>query len=515
VAASSAQVTFAFLAKDAASGTIRNLAKTIGGLGSVAGKLGGVLKTGLKVAGAALAGFATGAAAALYKFTKAAIEGEAAEAKFVSILKTRGLASKENLAATEALVKSGQRLAFTGDDVRGSLATATQFTKNFTKAQKIAAVAQDLSRAKGISLEAATKLVGKAFVGNGKALSAYGVNLTKVTKSSEKKNKVDEFGNKIQVDVVKTTKEAVKGQKALDAITGQFGGTAKVYATTTAGAIEAVGIAVQQAGEGAVKPFLPIINELINVFYDRALPVILAVSEGIAGFIEKNKELISTVIQTVVEIAANLLPVFVKVGEFIFGTIIPAIVGFVQGLTAPGGITDSVGKVVGGILDNLIPAFATFFDGVGKLVGKVFELVGVLWGDGKGPLAAAVQGIGGAFSIVLSILGNIGGAIATAIDFVINLGKAIMDSPIGFLIKAIAGVVGGAAGAIGGAFNLGGRGGVVPASVTSGGGRDAVGGNYIVRNEITFGRDASSSINTQIGGNARAVSPTRTSGRST
>jgi hypothetical protein len=512
---SSAQVTFAFLAKDAASATIRGLSKTISGLGSVAGKVGGLLKTGLKVGIAAITGAIAGATAALYKFTKSAIEDEAAQAKLVSLLKQRGLATKENLAATDEMIKKGARLAFTDDDIRASLAGATQFTKNFTKAQKIATVAQDLARAKNISLEKATALVGKAFSGNGRALKAYGIELQRTVSFTEKKIKKDKDGNRVVDKEIKQRKEVIKGAEALSLITKQFGGSAKTYATTTAGAIQSVQIAIGEAGETIGAAFLPIINQLIDVFYTRALPVIESVSQGIAGFIEKNKELISTVIQTVVEIAANLLPVFVKVGEFIFGTIIPAIVGFVQGLTAPGGITDSVGKVVGGILDNLIPAFGTFFDGVGKLVGKVFELVGVLWGDGTGPLAVAVQAIGGAFSIVLSILGNIGGAIATAIDFIMKLGKAIMDSPIGFLIKAIAGIVGGAAGAVGGAFNLGGNTGVVPAAVTSGNGRDSVGGNYSVNNTITFGRDATSFVNTSLGGNVGTSNGGRTNTRGT
>ena len=482
---SSAQVTFAFLAKDVASGTIRGLSKTISGLGSVAGKVGGILKTGLKVGFAALGGVITGAGAALAKFTKDAIEGAAAEAKVVSVLKSRGLATKANIAAMEEMVKAGERLAFNGDEIRGSLQTATQFTNNFAKAQKIATVAQDLSRAKNISLERATTIVGKAFSGNTKALKNYGIEL----------------------------KEGVKGQKALDEVTGSFGGTAKAYATTTEGAFKAVGIAVQQAGERAVEPFIPIINELLDIFLTKGIPIIESVSGAIAGFIEKNKELISTVIQTAVGFITNLIPVLVEVGSFIFGTVVPAIVGFIEKLTAPGGVTDSIGKVVGGIMADLVPAFGTFFDGVSKLVGKVFELVGVLWGDGTGPLAIAVQAIGGAFSIVLQILGNIGGAIAGAIDFVMKLGKAIMDSPIGFLIKAIAGLVGGAAGAIGGAFGLGGNTGVVPAAVTSGNGRDAVGGQYNVSTSVTFGNDAYSSINTNIGANARTSNGTRTGGR--
>ena len=403
---SSAQVTFAFLAKDQASAAIRGISKSLSGLGSVATKVGGLLKTGLKVGAAAIAGVVAGATAALYKFTQAAIEDEAAQAKLNAVLKARGLATKENLAATEESIKAGAKLAFTDDQVRAGLATATQFTNDFSKAQKILAVSQDLARAKNISLEKATLLVGRAYDGNTTGLSRMGIALAK----------------------------GAKGTKALDAVTKKFGGSAEAYTQTTAGGIAALQIQLAEAGESIGQSLLPVLNDLLKVFNEKALPVILNVVDGIKSFIDNNRGLIASVVETVAGFVGNLIPVLVQVGEFIFGTIIPAIVGFVEKLTAPGGVTDSVGKVVGGILDNLVPAFGTFFDGVGKLIGKVFELVGVLWGDGTGPLAIAVQAIGGAFSIVLSILGNIGGAIATAIDFVMKLGKAIMDSPIGFLI---------------------------------------------------------------------------------
>jgi hypothetical protein len=511
--ASSAQISFAFIAKDAASATIRGLSSTISGLGTVAGKVGGFLKAGLKVGIAAIGGAIAGATAALYKFTQAAIEDEAAQAKLVSILKQRGLATKENLAATEEMIKSGQRLAFTDDQIRESLATATQFTRNFAKAQQIATVAQDVARAKNISLEAATKLVGKAFSGNGRALKAYGIELSKTVTISKDVEKFAKDGTPIIEKQISQQKQLIKGTAALNAITKQFGGSAKTYATTTAGAIDAVKIAVGEAGETVGAAFLPIINQLIGVFYERGLPVLEAMANGIAKFVEENKQLISTVITTVVEIAGNLLPVFVKIGEFIFGQVIPAIVGLVQTLTAPGGVTDSIGKVIGGIMENLVPAFQTFMTGVGQLIGKVFELIGVLWGDGTGPLAIAVGAIGNAFSIVLSIIGNIGGPIATAIDFIMDLGKAIMDSPIGFLIKAIAGIVGGVGGAALDAFGIGG--GVTPAAVTSGNGRDAVGGQYAVTNNITFGSDAYSSINTSIGQTTRTSNGSRTTGRNT
>lgn len=481
---SSAQVTFAFLAKDAASSTIRGLSKTLSGLSSVAGRVGGLLKTAFKAAIIGVTGAIVGAGAALAKFTKDAIDDEKAQAKLTAVLKARGLATTENLKATEESIKAGAKLAFTDDAVREGLSTATQFTNNFSKAQRILAVSQDLARAKNISLEKATLLVGRAFDGNTTGLSRMGVAIEKGT----------------------------KGTAALEAVSAKFGGSAEAYTKTTAGGIEALTIQLSEAGESIGTSLLPIVNELLQVFISRALPVILSVVDGIKSFIDNNRALISSVVETVAGFVGNLIPVLVSVGEFIFGTIIPAVVGFVEKLTAPGGVTDSIGKVVGPILDDLIPAFGKFFDGIGKLVGKVMEFIGVLWGDGTGPLAIAVQAIGGAFSIMLGIIGNIGGAIAGAIDFVMKLGKAIMDSPIGFLIKAIAGIVGGAAGAIGGAFNLGG--GVTPAAVTSGGGRDSVGGrDFSVTNDITFGRDAYSSVSTNLGAASSASTGTRNTGR--
>ena len=487
MAGSSAQVTFAFLAKDAASGTIRNLSKTLTGLGSVAGKVGGLLKTGLKVGIAAIGGAILGAGAALAKFTKDAIDDEKAQSKLNAVLKARGLATTENLKATEEAIKAGAKLAFTDDQVRDGISVATQFTNKFSKAQKILAVSQDVARAKNISLEKATLLVGRAYDGNTTGLSRMGVALEKGT----------------------------KGTKALEAVTAKFGGSAEAYAQTTAGGIEALQIQLAEAGESIGESLLPIVNDLLKVFNEKALPIILSVVDGIKAFIDTNRGLISSVIETVAGFVSNLIPVLVSVGEFIFGTLIPAIVGFVQNLTAPGGVTDSIGKVVGPILDDLIPAFGKFLDGVGKLIAKVGELVGVLWGDGSGPLAIAVTAIGGAFSILFTILGNIGGAIATAIDFVIKLGKVIMDSPIGFLIKAIAGVVGGAAGAIGGAFGLGSNAPLSFAGASpSNTGSFGPPGGYVINNEINFGRDASSSVNTSIGATTRFSNGTRTGGRS-
>jgi phage-related protein len=193
---------------------------------------------------------------------------------------------------------------------------------------------------------------------------------------------------------------------------------------------------------------------LLTVFAKEGVPIIKGFAAGISDFITQNKGLIKSVIGTVVAIGQKLAPVLAKIGEFIFTKIVPGIVAFISKLTAPGGVIDSVMKVVGPIIENLIPVFGQIFDAVGKTGAKIGELVGILWGDGKGPLATAVGFLGNLLGFVGKIIANIIGAIGTAIDAVISISKAIMDSPIGWVIQQIAGVIGGVAGAVGDAVGF-------------------------------------------------------------
>jgi phage-related protein len=135
-------------------------------------------------------------------------------------------------------------------------------------------------------------------------------------------------------------------------------------------------------------------------------------------------------------------------------TLVPAVGGFIGKLTAPGGVIDSVMKVVGPIINMLIPVFGQIIDAVGKTGAKIGELVGILWGDGKGPLAVGVQAMGNILAFTGKIVANLIGFIGEAIGAVINVSKAIMDSPIGWVIKTIAGIIGGVVGGVGGAIGL-------------------------------------------------------------
>jgi phage-related protein len=392
MAGNSAQVTFAFLAKDAASKTIRGISKALGAVRGAAGQLGGALKTGLKIGTAALAGLAAGAIGAAAAFAKGAIEDEAANNRLIAVLQKRKLATDANLKAVDALIEKGAELAFTDDEVRAGIATATQFTKKFTDAQRILAVAQDVARAKNIGLEEATALVGKAYQGNTKGLKTLGVE----------------------------TKKGAKGLAVLTSISNKFGTSAAAYAETTQGKIESLGITLSETGEQIGYALLPIVNELLTVFKKDGIPIIKNFADGISNFITENKEAIKGIIGTVVAVGKRLIPVFQKVGEFIFTKVLPPIRSFIENLVKPGGVADSIGQVVGPILDKLVPAFGAIFDAAVRIVGKVGELAAALWDNGNGPLAVAVKLLGAAFEIFFGILGKILGVIEAIIDAAID-----------------------------------------------------------------------------------------------
>jgi hypothetical protein len=384
-------------AVDQATPTLRKIGKGFGGLK----KAGAAVGSGLQSAALGAVGIAAAVAGFTVAATAAAADEEKQVARLNGVLKQRGMLTDANSAAVEAQTAKLENLAFADDQVRESLITATAFTKNFNDALKIQNVAADVAAAKGISLEEATSLVGKAYQGNTKGLKGLGVEV----------------------------KKGAKGMDALNAVTKKYGGTAEAASNTVSGKFTKAQIKIGNIMENFGAAFLPIASDGLSVLSDTVLP---AVAKGLE----------------------NLKPVLKTVGDFIMKTLVPAVGGFINKLTAPGGVIDSVMKVVGPIINMLIPVFGQIFDAVGKTGAKISELVGILWGDGKGPLAVGVQAMGNVLAFAGKIVANLIGFIGEAIGAVINVSKAIMDSPIGWVIQQIAGIIGGVVGGVGGAIGL-------------------------------------------------------------
>jgi hypothetical protein len=339
MAGSSAQITFAFLAKDAASKSINAIGRNLKGLGSVAKTIGKGIAIGIAAIGAAF-----GAAAYAAKgFVQSAIEDIAAQTKLVSILQARKMATEANLAVVEQLITAGQALAFTDDEIRAGIATATQFTKNFADAQKILTVAQDVARAKGISLEEATALVGKAYQGNTKGLKQLGIE----------------------------TKKGAKGLTVLTAINRKFAGVAAKNADTVSAQFEIFRIKIDEAKEsigGALLPAVmkvfkalqPVVDSLLGDL-DKKLPDLEKFANTIAD------KLVRNIPKWVATAKRELPPLINKVKEF-FLEATKFSDGAVKALGPDGLITTGIAAIgfkIGGLKGALAGALTKGFSDVG------------------------------------------------------------------------------------------------------------------------------------------------------
>ena len=359
---------------DNATPTLRKIGKGFGSLKKAGSALGGGLRT------AAVGALAiTGAVAAFaIAATSAAADEEKQIARLNGVLKTRGMLTDANSAAVEKQIGKLENLAFADDAVRESLIVATQFTKNFNDALKIQNVAADVAAANNISLEEATALVGKAYQGNTKGLKGLGVQV----------------------------KKGAKGLDVLNAITKKFKGSAEAAANTTSGKFTKAQLKFNNIIEDFGAKLLPYANKALDFISETALPAL------------------SSALNTA-------LPIIEKVGKGLADTFGPMIQDNINNMTKPGGVFDSVAKVVG-------PIFGRISDSVGGLISKLTgpgglltalgNVIGTLWGDGKGPLATAVGAIGNILDLLIDTIANIAGAIAgliTAVDdFLKAFGKA-------------------------------------------------------------------------------------------
>ena len=160
----------------------------------------------------------------------------------------------------------------------------------------------------------------------------------------------------------------------------------------------------------ANEKFLPVAEELADSVSGRLLTSQIVFGEQMDAL---GARFIPAVTDALGFLATNVLPVT----EQLMTTLGDVIFDAGAKLTEKGGFVDSVLAVVGPIGEKLSPLIAELADNVGKLLGKVGDLVVALWDDGKGPLALAVSAIGGAFEILLGIINGV----IEVITFLINL----------------------------------------------------------------------------------------------
>jgi len=426
--AGDANATFAVIAKDAATAVLRGIGKEMGAFQKNAGKA----FKGVAAAAAAVGTAITGALAGTAKFAQsavsAAISDQAEQDKLVAILKARKMATDANLASVDNLIIAGQKLAFTDTEVRDGLSVATRYTSKFTDASKILAAAQNVARANNISLADASKIVGMAYAGNGKAAKQLGVDLSKTTYVTTQKVKIDKQGHKTITETTKAIKGQIKGLQAVNLINAKAAGVAQAYADSFQGGmdgvkdsinetVEAIGYAI---GGGNGLPTLtklmqgirPIIDDIIKTITDN-LPEL---QKWVASFAE---DIPNKVQKAWTTIKNNLPQIKATIGEWI--TKAEEFVNFLIHNVGPeGGIRlalEALGGKIGGKTGIIAVAFA-----------QGFSMIGL------GPLESAIAGAltGTVVSTAMDVMGQmvakkiataiIGGQVATAATTAITSG---------------------------------------------------------------------------------------------
>ena len=186
-----------------------------------------------------------------YDAVKAAMEDQKSQVLLANSLRNTINATDATIAATEEYITAMQaEFGIADDQLRPALAKLAAVTGDVGKAQSLLGVAMDISAAKGIDLNTASKLVSKAYGGNIGALKKLFPQISAATVNSK------DFAG------------------ALREISGETKGAAAAAANTFAGQMERIKLAFGEASESLGYKLLPQIKSFADLIITKAIPAI-------------------------------------------------------------------------------------------------------------------------------------------------------------------------------------------------------------------------------------------------
>jgi len=303
---------------------------------------------------AGLAFAAAGAAAVAYAGklaidgVKSAIADAAAQEKLALTLKNVTGATDRQIAATEDYItKTSLAFGVTDDDLRPSLERLARATGDVEKAQKLQAIALDVSAGSGKSLEAVTNAMAKAAEGNTAALSRLGLGLSSAQLKSMSMEEI-------------TAKLA-----------STFENQASTKADTFQGKLNRLTIAFDEGKETVGKYILDAITPMVEIIVNKVIP-------AISDFTNNLGEKLQPVMKVIQPIINGLRSAFNSVSNSLkenndelqpFYSFMKSIYNFAKDYLAPiigetlGLAFKALGKTIAGIID----LFADFVDKVSKI----------------------------------------------------------------------------------------------------------------------------------------------------
>jgi hypothetical protein len=226
----------------------------------------------------AAAAFAVAAAAAVAYGTKlaidgvkAAIEDEQAQLRLANALREATGATDDQIKATEDyILKTSLATGVADDELRPAMQRLAVSTKSTTEAQKLLALALDVSKGSGKDLETVANALGKAHDGQETALARLGIGLSQTE--------------------LKTMSFTDIQQKLADL----YGGAAAENAETFGVKIDRLKIGFDEAKESLGYALLPQIERFIDYLNNTGLPTLEGFIAGLTGDEGLSNSLLST-----------------------------------------------------------------------------------------------------------------------------------------------------------------------------------------------------------------------------
>jgi hypothetical protein len=447
---------------------MRELNKTARTLGKTAGTLNAPFAAAAQ-GFAIAAGAAIAVGGAMFAAAKAAGEEDASIARLNATISANTNITDEQRKAMDAAVESRQNLAFSDDDLRDSLARLIPRTGDVTKAIELQSIATDFARLRGISLATATDLVGKVFSGNTSILSRYGFTVEEGTTATEALAMVQKAAGgqaEAYADTVAGSLEII--QNGIDNTVEDIGRVVLpileelliTFRDEIMPRIKEFGIAFANAFTKAIEKLRPFITTMVT----QVLPAVIAVGGAIIGtlvkaftelgkFIGDNTGLVLAVVgaYTAFTIAVNLAATATRLAATAMGVfnailalnpivlVVAAIAALVAGFIIAYNTIQPFKNLVDALFRAIQPLLAVVVDlalfigtnivrAFGLAVSVVSELAKVLWDDGNGPLAIAINAIGKVFDAITAPIRFFIGLVESAISVVrtlINLANSL------------------------------------------------------------------------------------------
>jgi hypothetical protein len=322
---------------------------------------------------AGLAFAAAGVAAAAYAGkllidgVKSAIADEAAQTKLATTLENVTGATNAQIKAVEAqILKTSLLTGKTDDELRPSLDRLLRSTKDVEQAQRLQAIALDISAGSGKSLEAVSNALAKAAEGQNTALGKLGVGIS----AAELKT--------------------MSFEEITAKLAGTFEGQASKQADTFQGKMLRLNVAFDEAKETVGSYVLSALTPLLENFVNKGIPAVTNFANSLGKTLGPAFGDIFKVIRD------DLLPILTTWWRFLSEEVIPAIA-----------------SVVGPILTGLKNAFNSIKKAISdnsEELQPFYDALAAVWEFIKKYLAPL---LGGTFKTALEVIGMLVGGLVT------------------------------------------------------------------------------------------------------